>query len=80
MLNGSGMQNDFGVNVFIKRAENRQGRAAQGRGDVHYVSHSAASGVSAAGRALRLRRLRAAVEVVAVFLPFVASHEMFDLQ
>lgn len=49
MLNGSGMQNDFGVNVFIKRAENRQGRAAQGRGDVHYVSHSAASGVSAAG-------------------------------
>lgn len=30
MLNGSEMRNDFGVNVFIKIAVNRQGRAGEG--------------------------------------------------
>lgn len=36
----NGTQNDCGVNAFIKRAENRQGRASapRRRRDVHYVS------------------------------------------
>lgn len=47
MLNGSGTQNDCGVNTFIKRAENRQGRALAVRRwrDVHYVSQRLALGV-----------------------------------
>lgn len=58
MLNGSGTQNDCGVNAFIKRAENRQGRASapRRRRDVHYVSQRLALEVG--GRRSRRNKRR----------------------
>lgn len=57
-LNGSGTQNDCGVNTFIKRAENRQGRASTPRRkrDVHYVSQCLALKVGARRRRRNKRK------------------------
>lgn len=57
-LNGSGTQNDCGVNAFIKRAENRQGRASapRRRRDVHYVSQRLELEVGGRRRGRKKRR------------------------